>query len=328
MSEEIRGASKALANPFVKDRYHLSLLSITRYPSTETCRVVWAKGRASEVPPAGTRRWCPRWRYDTVVFVWMDARRLPAIRLDGLMTRDDIPISCTLELIAKPNQHDNAIRDIALHYEDKIDVLRVITRQLLAMAFRKLKLEEARSRHTGKSEVLRTELNERSTDLTLPFMIVDASVELEETPLEKASQDRLRGALAHEAQRGALAGRQELELLEAEGQLVLLKELHRQRTLEREQDTAVASVRSNIERQHIETMRMLEELSPSVLIAAHRDFPEVAQALTGLEAAKIAHDDEALTRAFDQVTSLLAAVTRSAGNLVQQPPAISVSQSR
>lgn len=311
------------ANPFVKDRYRPGML--TRYPSTDACRVVWTNGRAHSVRPPGERRLCPRFLYDTVIFVWTDTRRLPPLTINDVYSDGSIPLTIGLDTLAAPLTNDAAIRDIAIAYDEKIGVMLSTSKAFLTRECGQLQLDVMRAEQQRLSEGLKAHLNDRASALELPFRFVNVSLELAVTPLDKAAQMQAQITLDSAVEKARQDAKASLALDSAKADVGLLMQIVARRRIENEDRIETAAVSERIRREQFETTRMLDQISPESRIALAAT-PEMARLLADVRIAEFAKDAAAIDAAHTRVLEMLSSLAKSMSDLRPQTDVLNVNQ--
>lgn len=311
-------------NPFIKDRKKAGIFAA--YPSDSACRIVWTKGNASSVPPEGRHR-CDRWMYDTVVFVWMDPREL-SIDLSGerFIAAKSLPLSIGLRLIARPRSDDASLRAIAIHFDEKVDVLSTCITAFLHKRCKTLNAEDVRQSEEDLTTGLKEYLEREKERLELPFLVLEAMVQIECDSFESVSVERAERDILHVLRIEDEDRKSDIALTQARHYLALLKEQSEQFAIEQQRDIARADTKNTIEKGKLEVVRLLAGMSPEMLIVAMAANPEIAGRLASLEETRITSNALAKQHAFTELLELLKAAGeasrdfRSAGgvNVVTQ----------
>lgn len=310
-------ANTRFRNPFIKDRLHAGLFTL--YPSDAACRIVWTKGNASSVPPEGKHR-CDRWKYDKVVFVWMDPREL-SIDLSGerFIAVRSLPLCIRLKLIARPRADDASLRAIAIHFDEKVDVITTCITVFLHKRCKTLNAEDVRKSEEDLTTGLKEYLEQEKDRLELPFVVLEAMVQIECESFESVSVERAERDIYHVLRIEDENRKSDIALTHARHYMALLEEQSEQFAIEQQRDIARADTQNTIEKGKLEVVRLLAGMSPEMLIVAMAANPEIAGRLAELEETRITSNALARQHAFTELLELLKAAGEASRDF--RPPA-------
>lgn len=282
------------------------------YPSDSSYRVVWLKGKKASVSTLGSHH-CPVMEFDTVAFVWMNARILPiTLDTEQFVSLESLPLNVRVELSAKPREDSLSLIAITTCFEASRDLLTRHLSTFLHSACRQLSGQSISQHEVGLANALVQDINSQKDSLRLPFELLTAHLQLRCPAIASSVQEHQTDEIEHvaalrDADRKAALDRSQqahaLEQLMAE-----LKSEWEKSEQARRITLAQAKTQEEVQRGDLENLKLLSPLSIEAKIAALRHSPELASRIASLQEARISNDAQARQRALKELLDQFKAI--------------------